>query len=71
MVLSNTYNCIKQHFQNFLIDNEDIPNVNDIENDTQSFIENFNEMHLNNFEFMKNSDSYIEDKVYNNIKLKV
>ncbi|PKB93283.1 hypothetical protein RhiirA5_415157, partial [Rhizophagus irregularis] len=43
-------------------DNEIIPNVNDIEDDTQSLVENFNEMHLNNFEFMENSDSYIEDK---------
>ncbi|PKK70580.1 hypothetical protein RhiirC2_866099 [Rhizophagus irregularis] len=52
-------------------DNEIIPNVNDIEDDTQSLVENFNEMHLNNFEFMENSDSYIEDKVYVDIKLKV
>ncbi|CAB4476132.1 unnamed protein product [Rhizophagus irregularis] len=52
-------------------DNEIIPNVNDIEDDTQSLVENFNEMHLNNFEFMENSDSYIEDKVYDDIKLKV
>uniref|UniRef100_U9UWU0 Uncharacterized protein n=1 Tax=Rhizophagus irregularis (strain DAOM 181602 / DAOM 197198 / MUCL 43194) TaxID=747089 RepID=U9UWU0_RHIID len=52
-------------------DNEIIPNVNDIEDDTQSLVENFNKMHLNNFEFMENSDSYIEDKVYVDIKLKV
>ncbi|PKK47984.1 hypothetical protein RhiirC2_761752, partial [Rhizophagus irregularis] len=52
-------------------DNEVIPNVNDVEDDTQSLVENFNEMHLNSFEFMENSDSYIEDKVYDDIKLKV
>ncbi|POG70237.1 hypothetical protein GLOIN_2v1617591, partial [Rhizophagus irregularis DAOM 181602=DAOM 197198] len=52
-------------------DNEIIPNINDIEDDTQSLVENFNKMHLNNFEFMENSDSYIEDKVYDDIKLKV
>ncbi|RIA92417.1 hypothetical protein C1645_820769, partial [Glomus cerebriforme] len=54
-----------------ILDNEVVPNFNNIENDTQGFVENFNEMYLNNLEFVKNSDSYIEDKVYNNIKLKV
>jgi hypothetical protein len=39
--------------------------------DDENF-ENFDEIDLNtNFEFVKNSDNYIEDKVYDNLKLKV
>jgi hypothetical protein len=30
-----------------------------------------NKINLNNFEFVENSDNYIEDKVYDNLKLKV
>jgi hypothetical protein len=32
---------------------------------------NFENLHLNNFEFIENTDNYIEDKVYNDLKLKV
>ncbi|PKY62569.1 hypothetical protein RhiirA4_527648, partial [Rhizophagus irregularis] len=52
-------------------DNEVISNFSDIEEDTQNLDENFNEMHLNSHEFVENNDSYIEDKVYDDIKLKV
>ena len=52
-------------------DNEVNPNFDDIEDDIQSIVENFNEMHLNNYEFVENSDSYIKDKVYDDMKLKV
>ena len=52
-------------------DNEVNPKFDDVEDGTQSLVENFNEMHLNNYEFVENFDSYIEDKVYNDIKLKV
>ena len=31
----------------------------------------FNEIHLSNFEFVENSDNYIEDKVYDDLKLKI
>lgn len=52
-------------------DDEVISNFDDIEDDTQSLVENFNEMRINNLEFVENSDSYIEDKVYDDIKLKI
>ena len=52
-------------------DNEVISNFSDVEDDTQNLVENFNEMHLNSHEFVENNDSYTEDKVYDDIKLKV
>ncbi|RGB23822.1 hypothetical protein C1646_773957 [Rhizophagus diaphanus] len=52
-------------------DNEVNPNFDDVEDGTQSLVENFNEMRINNLEFVENSDSYIEDKVYDDIKLKI
>src|SRR4051812_42651160 len=39
--------------------------------DIEELRENFNAMHLNNFEFVENSDNYIEDKIYDDLKLKV
>jgi hypothetical protein len=45
-------------------------NSNDIE-DIENLEENFNEMHLSNCEFVENSVNYVEDKVYDNLKLKV
>ncbi|RGB42230.1 hypothetical protein C1646_662434 [Rhizophagus diaphanus] len=45
-------------------DHEENNNISDLK-------ENFNEMHLSNFEFMENPDNFIEDKVYNELKLKV
>ncbi len=36
--------------------------------DIKNLKKNFNEMHLSNFEFIKNSDNFIENKVYNNLK---
>jgi hypothetical protein len=41
------------------------------DNDIDNLDENFNEMHLNNFEFIENPDNFIEDEVYNELKLKV
>ena len=38
--------------------------------DDENF-ENLNEIDLSNFEFVENSDNYIEDKVYDDLKLKV
>lgn len=52
-------------------DDEVSSNFSDIEDDTQNLVENFNEMHLNNVEFIENNDNYIEDKVYDDIKFKV
>ncbi|RIA87616.1 hypothetical protein C1645_827556 [Glomus cerebriforme] len=43
----------------------DHENVDDIDN----LNKNFNEMHLNNFKFVKNSNNFIEDEVYNKLKL--
>ncbi len=48
-------------------DNEVLSNSDKIE----SLKENFDKIHLSNFEFMENSDNYIEDKIYDNLKLKV
>ncbi|EXX61866.1 hypothetical protein GLOIN_2v1484099 [Rhizophagus irregularis DAOM 181602=DAOM 197198] len=48
-------------------DSDDISDSDKIED----LVENFNEMHLNNFEFVENLDNYIEDKFYDNLKLKV
>ncbi|RGB23282.1 hypothetical protein C1646_774745 [Rhizophagus diaphanus] len=39
--------------------------------DNKTFNENLNEIDLNNYEFVENSDNYIEDKVYDDLKLKV
>jgi len=36
-----------------------------------NFEENFSKISLNDFEFVENSDNYIEDKVYDELKLKV
>lgn len=36
-----------------------------------SMDKNFENLHLNNFEFIENTDNYIEDKVYDDLKLKV
>ncbi|RIA97423.1 hypothetical protein C1645_814147 [Glomus cerebriforme] len=47
-----------------VLNNEVISNYSNIEEDTQNLDENFNEMHLNSHKFVKNNDSYIEDKVY-------
>ena len=63
----------------FFIENsssDDEKNISDSEasfnsDDIEQLRENFNEMHLNNFEFVENSDNYIEDKIYDNLKLKV
>ena len=62
-------NSEKSASDNEIISNSDnIENVEDVE---ENFNENFNEMHLSNFEFMENSDNFIEDEVYDNLKLKV
>src|SRR3984957_10482689 len=45
-------------------DREDNNDIDDLE-------ENFNEMHLSNFEFVENSDNFIEDEIYDNLKLEV
>ncbi|RIA92913.1 hypothetical protein C1645_735915 [Glomus cerebriforme] len=54
-------------------DEKDIPDSssNEDNDDIDNFEENFNEMHLSNFEFMENSDSFIDDEVYKELKLKV
>ncbi|GBC06484.1 hypothetical protein RclHR1_06880001 [Rhizophagus clarus] len=39
--------------------------------DNKVILDNNDNSHLNDFEFKENSDSYIEDKIYNDIKLKV
>jgi len=39
--------------------------------DIENFEENFEEICLNNFEFTENYDNYIEDKIYDDLKLKV
>ncbi|RIA90814.1 hypothetical protein C1645_769005, partial [Glomus cerebriforme] len=36
-----------------------------------SINKNFENLHLNNFEFIENTDNYIENKVYDDLKLKV
>ncbi|GBB87890.1 hypothetical protein RclHR1_01440005 [Rhizophagus clarus] len=49
--------------------------TNDDENTSDEEItfmdKNFENLHLNNFEFIENTDNYIENKVYNDLKLKV
>ena len=45
----------------------DYENVDDINN----LNKNFNEMHLNNFKFVENPDNFIENEVYNKLKLEV
>ena len=45
-------------------EHEVVDDINDLE-------ENFNKMHLSNFEFVENSDSYINDEVYDKLKLEV
>src|SRR3954463_14862976 len=50
-------------------DNENNENIFDEE--ITSINENFENLHLNNFEFIENTDNYIEDKVYDDLKLKV
>jgi Asp-tRNA(Asn)/Glu-tRNA(Gln) amidotransferase B subunit len=54
--------------KNMLEDDENMLITSDDEN-----FKNLNEINenLNNFEFVENSDNYIEDKVYDNLKLKV
>src|SRR5271154_940061 len=37
----------------------------------ESINKNFENLHLSNFEFAENSDNYIEDSVYDDLKLKV
>src|SRR5271170_5659298 len=41
------------------------------DNDINNLDENFNEIHLNDFEFVENPDNFIDDEVYNELKLKV
>jgi hypothetical protein len=41
------------------------------DNDINNFNEDFNEMHLSNFEFVENPNNFIKDEVYNELKLKV
>ncbi|GES76155.1 hypothetical protein GLOIN_2v1484099 [Rhizophagus clarus] len=50
-----------------ITDSEAVPDSDDFE----SLEEEFNKMQLNNFEFIEDSNNYIEDKVYDDIKLKV
>ena len=50
---------------------EIISNSDNIDDAKENFIDNFNEMHLSNFEFVENSDNFIKDEVYDNLKLKV
>ncbi|PKY56564.1 hypothetical protein RhiirA4_428334 [Rhizophagus irregularis] len=54
-----------------VLNNEVISNFSNVEEDTYNFDKNFNEIHLNSHEFVENNDSYIENKVYDDIKLKV
>jgi hypothetical protein len=67
--LNDTYliENLSSNSENSASDSKVISNSDDIEN----FEENFKEIHLNNFEFVENSDNYIEDKIYDNLKLKV
>ena len=49
-------------------DNKVIPNSDD---DIEVLEENFNEMHLSNFEFVENSDNFIEDEIFDELKLEI
>ncbi|GES98234.1 hypothetical protein GLOIN_2v1484099 [Rhizophagus clarus] len=52
-------------------DNEEVEVSSNNSNDIENLEENFKEMRLNNFEFTENNDNYIEDIVYDDVKLKV
>jgi hypothetical protein len=53
-------------------DREEIEVASNNSNDIENFEENFEEiMHLNDLEFAENNDNYIEDKIYDDVKLKV
>jgi hypothetical protein len=67
--LNNTYliENLSSDSENSASNSEVISNSDDIEN----LEKNFKEMHLNDFEFVENSNNYIEDKIYDNLKLKV
>ena len=45
--------------------------TSDSNNNIKNLETNFNKIYLNNFEFVKNPDNYIEDKIYNDLKLKI
>ncbi|RIA93443.1 hypothetical protein C1645_819411 [Glomus cerebriforme] len=59
-------NSSSESEKNMSEDEENVLVISDDEN-----FENLNEIDLNNFKFVENSDNYIEDKVYDDLKSKV
>ncbi|GBC03703.1 hypothetical protein RclHR1_05270012 [Rhizophagus clarus] len=76
---NNVLATLEEVNNTFFIENDSEENTSDSSNhedheknnDINDLEENFNEMHLSNFEFMENPDNFIEDEVYNKLKLKV
>ncbi|RIA78999.1 hypothetical protein C1645_841818 [Glomus cerebriforme] len=63
--VNNTISATLEKLENtFFIENSSSEKI--------AFInKNFENLHLSNFEFAKNSDNYIKDSIYNDLKLKV
>ncbi|EXX69029.1 uncharacterized protein OCT59_019718 [Rhizophagus irregularis] len=73
MDLENTYfieNSDSDNEKSTLDGEIEVASNNDY-NNIENLKENFEEMRLNDFEFTENYDNYIEDKIYDELKLKV
>jgi hypothetical protein len=68
-VLENTFFVENSSGESEKNTTDDDENTSDEE--ITSMNKNFENLHLNNFEFIENTDNYIEDKVYDDLKLKV